>query len=238
VGAVARLGDVVFTAVRLYQRRAVEDYRISPDKVFLLPIGSNIPPSPLTPDDRDRLRQSLGWQVGETVAVIFGTYPSQLRALQQFEPLLRRGMKQRNLHRVVCLGGDHPAIPSELADWRSRFSDSGAFQVLGPRPAGEVGHLLACCDFALSPTQRPLLEKSGAFMAYAFAGLAVVVSSPPGYGDFDADDLPVLASETWDWRQAVSPAIAALRAALQKHAYTNYTWDVIARRALARMAAE
>jgi hypothetical protein len=236
VGAVARLGDLVFTAVRLYRKRAVEDYGVPPDKVVSLPIGSNIPPAALTPDERAGLRRSLGWGEGETVAVVFGTYPSQVRALELFGPLLGKGMEQRRLQRVVCLGGDRPDVPPELAAWRTRFPGPEVFQVLGPRPACEVGRLLAGCDFALSPTQRPLLEKSGAFMAYAFAGLAVLVASPPGYGDLEADDLPVLASETWDWGQTASPSVAALRSALQKHAHTHYTWESIARRALARMA--
>jgi hypothetical protein len=236
VGAIARLGDVVFTAVPLYRKRAVEDYRVPPDKIFSLPIGSNIPPAAPTPGERARLRESLGWGAAETVAVVFGTYPSQLRALQLFGSLLRKGMEQGRLQRVVCLGGDRPDAPAELAAWQTRFPRPALFQLLGPRPACEVGRLLAGCDFALSPTQRPLLEKSGAFMAYAFAGLAVLVASPPGYGDFEADGLPVLASETWDWGHADSPSVAALRSALQKHAHTHYTWESIARRALARMA--
>jgi hypothetical protein len=234
VGAVARRADVVFATVPVYWRRVVEEYGVPAERVTLLPIGSNVPDPEWTESDRTLMRRGLGWADGELVAVTFGTYASQLRALSCFEALLTRGVAEGRLQRIICLGGDRQAPPPELVAWQQRVP-SGVLHVMGPRPAEEVGRILACCDVALAPTPRPVLEKSGAFMAFAFAGLAVVVHSGGVYGNSQAPELPVFPAESWDWGQAASPAVAARRRALADHAQATYTWTAIARHALARM---
>jgi hypothetical protein len=236
VAGVTRLGDVIFTAVAPYYQQAIEEYQVAPGRVFRLPIGSNIPPASLTPQDRAELRNRLGWQDNETVAVVFGSYPTQLRALQQFEQVIRNGMQQGFLHRLICLGGDQRDSAQQIKDWGAACSPSGKFEVLGPRPAPDVGRILACCDFALTPTPRHLLEKSGAFIAYAFAGLAVLVNTAPSERSSSVDDLPVVPAESWEWQRASSPEVAGIRIALKNHAHANYTWNSIAQRALTHLA--
>ena len=233
VGAVARLGDSVFVSVAPFEIRAIEEYGLDRRQVFRLPIGSNIPPADLTPDHRDGLRRTLGWSSDDTVGVAFGSYATQLRALRRFEATIARGIDEGILKRVVCLGGDPSVVASDLEDYVHRSPFAGRVQLLGPKGADEVGRILSCCDFAFAPTPRPVLEKSGAFMACAFAGLAVLVYSPGAKTD---DDLPVLAAESWNWQQASSSRVAAVRTALKKRALSQYTWEGIAQRALAELS--
>lgn len=235
VAAVTRLGDLAFVSVAPYERRVIDEYGVDPSKVFRLPIGSNIPPANLTPEERSRQRRNLGWADGDVVGVIFGAYPTQVRALRRFQEVIVRGIRAGILQRVVCVGGDGPVTPPELLDLVDRFSAPEKFEILGPRPAEEVGRILNCCDFAFSPTPRHVLEKSGAFLACAFAGLAVLVYAAPKIEP--SDDLPVLPAESWDWRQASSTRVTAIRAALKKRAFSSYTWENIAERALSYMAA-
>jgi hypothetical protein len=233
VAAVTRLGDLAFVSVAPYERRVIDEYGVDPSKVFRLPIGSNIPPVNLTTEERSRWRRDLGSADGDVLGVIFGAHSTQVRALRRFEELISRGIRQGALQRVVCLGGDGPVTPPELLDLVNRYAEPERFAILGPKPADEVGRILSYCDFAFSPTPRHVLEKSGAFLACAFAGLAVLVYAAPK--SEPSDELPVLAAESWDWRQAASTRLAAIRATLKKRAFSHYTWRSIAERALSHM---
>jgi hypothetical protein len=237
IARVARSGDLVFTSIPLYQYRAVREYGVAAEKVLLLPIGSNVPPADLTPEQRAGVRRRFSWEQEERVAVTFGTYASQLRALRQFTPLLVEGLRQGELQRVVSLGGEGAEIPRELATWAERFPQPERFAVLGPRSARDVSDILASCDFAFAAIHRTALGKSGSFLAYAFAGLAVLVYPTDLYGNFPAEPLPVLAAETWDWQETGSARVAALRQALREHAERIYRWDRIARKALGHLGA-
>jgi hypothetical protein len=234
---VVRLGHLVFPTIGPYRDCVVDEYGVKAHRVLQLPIASNIPAVKLTAAQRERARQTLDWQADETVAVTFGSVATQLRALQWFEPLLARGLREGHLHRVVCLGGEQPEVPPELNAWRERPPFAGAFQALGRQPADRVGEILACSDFAFLPTCRNFIEKSGAFMACAAAGLAVLVPpSAPGRAGL-SPLLPIIPAEGWDWQRATSSEVARLRRDLLEHAQRHYDWDAIARTALARMAA-
>jgi hypothetical protein len=169
--------------------------------------------------------------------VIFGSYPSQLQALERFGDLLREGVQQGYLDRIVCLGGDGPARKHDFhaSSWTKRLGcEKDQFQVLGRRPAHEVGEILACCDLALAPTPRRLLSKSSAFMAFAAAGLAVIVYQEPAAAlAAGADTWPVFSSLEWQWSLVRSAAVRESAMALQIHYQKNCTWPVIAQRALA-----
>jgi hypothetical protein len=232
VGRIARMADVVFTSNEHWQRVALHDYHVEPHKLVLSPIGSNIPRAELTAVARTSLRRLLKWRDQEIVAVTFGSYGSQLLALQQFKALLLQGLSDNALDRVVCLGGEQPAIPSEFDSWKSFFGNPDVFQVLGPRPAPEVGQILECCDFAFNATPRRVLEKSGSFIAAANAGLGVLVHSDHSNGEANDQALPVLNAESWKWVDARSPRTTIIRRALQEHARSNYAWETIARKAL------
>jgi hypothetical protein len=204
-------------------------------KIVLLPIGSNIPNLALSTAARIKLRRSLNWGEEETVAVTFGSYGSQLSALERFKDLLLKGLSQNALDRVICLGGGQPAIPPEFARWRVCFENSGPLQVLGSRPGHEVGAILACCDFAFTATPRNVLEKSGAFMAFAMAGLAVLAFDNSRDEAITGDHLPVLPAKLWDWGRARSAQVSELRTAIRRYAQSHYRWETIAGRALKRL---
>jgi hypothetical protein len=235
MAGVIRLGDVVFPTIEPYHHRVVHEYGVSSDRVVRLPIASNIPAVTLSSVERTQLRQGLGWNADDVVAVTFGTQPSQARAIDWFAPLLAQGVREGIVHRVICVGGDDPVASAKLADQVRQSPLAGVFQMLGPQSARRVGEVLACSDFAFLPTCRRFIEKSGAFMACAAAGLAVLVPPPtPGPG-LDTGRLPILAAESWDWRLAKSAAVAQLRCELREHARQQYDWDAIAGKALDRL---
>lgn len=230
VGRVARLADVVFTSTRLWRERALASYGLSPERVILLPIGSNLPRVVLSPEQRAAERQARGWGANEAIGVIFGSFPIQQRALERFEPLLRAGRASGRLDRVVCIGGDQADPPLELRRWQERLP--GPLDILGHRPAGEVATVLACCDYGFPATPRCLLEKSGGFAAFAEAGLAVIAITAP-YPD-TSDDLPVITAS--EWNQINAGRQSGLGAQLQELANHKYSWNRLAQRALAHLA--
>lgn len=232
VRRVARLGHVLFSSNSSYVTQIITQYNIPGEKVHQLPIGSNVPNATLSPEKRLQLRRELGWRDDEMIAVIFGRFPSQLRALESFKDLLIQGIRSGHLDRVVCLGGDQSEIPTQLAACVGWFPVPRSFQLLGHQPAHAVGEILACCDFALAREPRPRLEKSGAFIAFAAAGLAVLVWQPDSLGPAETPELPVIAADSWDWQQAKSERVSKLRRAIQEHANAHYCWDTIAQRAV------
>jgi hypothetical protein len=235
VARIVRLGDIVFPSILPYMVQVIRDYEVCPSRVVRLPIGSNVPTVALTNGDRANTRRSLGWGEDETVAVTFGTFSTQLRALQGFETLLRDGLEQGKLDRVVFIGGEQPQVPAEFSRRIMQMQRPGAFQILGPQPARRIGEILACADFAFVRTPRHMLEKSGAFIAFAMSGLAVLTKCRESSDELCKEGLPVLSAETWDWREAQSQRIIEVRHSLRQHAHANYSWGAIARRALAAM---
>jgi hypothetical protein len=235
-GGVTRLADLVLPTIRPWQERVIREYAVPPHKVALLPIGSNIPPVRVSAAEREELRRKLGWRNSETVGVIFGSYPSQVQALERFETLLMQGVQEGYLDRIVCLGGEGPAHAQDLepSHWAERLGCApNQFEVLGPRPAQAVGEVLACCDLALAPTSRRLLGKSGAFMAFAAAGLPVIgYEDAPPLSATDSDDWPVFSSQQWQWGLVRSEAVRESGKALQMRYQKSHDWPVIARRAL------
>jgi hypothetical protein len=236
VGRIVRLADLVFTSNLRYERQIARDYGVPSSKISRLPLPAQVPVPHFSAGQREQYRKSLGWNSEEVVAVTFGTFASQLRALGQCGPHLARGLASRQLHRVVCIGGiGTGAVPRGFERWAKSFAPLGAFEVLGYQPAATVGEILEASDFAFSPYPRRLLGKSGVFTAFALAGLAVLVTDGDAVDELDGDDLPVLSAATWDWSQARSERVLAMRRALQEHVAVDYTWPAITRRALAAM---
>jgi hypothetical protein len=234
VGAVVRQADLVFTSTPRYTHRITQDYHIPPEKVRRLPIGSNLPTVSLTPERRARLRQELGWRPGELVAVTFGSFASQLRALRSCGTHLARGVHSGQLDRITCIGGSGP-VPPQLADWARGLARPEALTVLGYQSDQRIAEILACCDFGFSAYPPALLGKSGVFSAFAGAGLAVLVAGGSIGDQSEIEALPFIPTESWDWSQARSPEVERLRQAITEYARDNLDWPVIARRALAAL---
>jgi hypothetical protein len=167
--------------------------------------------------------------------VAFGSFWSQKQALRIFAPLLSKGFALKCLDRLACLGGDTTEVPPDLRALADLCAPPGAYNLFGNRSASEVGEILACCDLGLCSTPPSVLEKSGAFSAFAQAGLAVLtvpVPTEPASGPVQSS---VFSAPTWDWQQARSPRVQALRQELSEYANRNYSWTAIARRALSHM---
>jgi hypothetical protein len=237
VATVVRQAHLLFTSIGGHVEQIVRDYGVSRDRVVRLPIGSNVPAGHLTAAERRRIRKDQGWGGSEVIAVTFGSYPSQLRALQLCGSQLERGLALRRLDRVVCLGGDESEVPRAFEYWAKTLGSVGAFEVLGYRPAKAVGEILECCDFAFSRFPRRLLGKSGTFSAYAQAGLVVLAADEDPRDALSEEEVPVLSMRSWDWGQTGSPAALALGQRAREHARLHLAWPVIAQRALAEMHA-
>jgi hypothetical protein len=237
VATVVRQAHLLFTSIGGHVEQMVRDYGVSRDRVVRLPIGSNVPPAHLTAAGRRRIRGDQSWGSREVIAVTFGSYPSQLRALQLCGLHLERGLAMRRLDRVVCLGGDESEVPRAFEYWARVLGSVGAFEVLGYQSAKAVGEILECCDFAFSRFPRRLLGKSGSFAAYAQAGLVVLAADDDTAVAPSGEELPVLSIRSWDWRETGSPAVLAFGQRVREHARIHLAWPVIARRALAEMQA-
>jgi hypothetical protein len=236
VRKVVRLADLVFTSNLRYERQIVRDYGVPASKITRLPLPAQVPIPHFTSAQREQYRKSLGWEPQEVVAVTFGTFASQLRALRECGAHLARGLASRELNRVVCIGGNGTGVvPREFEGWAKTFAPLGAFEVLGYQPAATIGEILEASDFAFSPYPRRLLGKSGVFTAFGLAGLAVLVADGDAVDELDGDDLPVLSADSWDWSQARSERVLAMRRALQERVAVDYSWPAITRRALAAM---
>ncbi|HLJ91778.1 MAG TPA: hypothetical protein VKU02_01165 [Gemmataceae bacterium] len=236
IGRVTRLADLVLPTNRSWQERVIHEYAVPEDRVALLPIGSNIPAVHPMPGERAQQRQRLGWRHSDVVAVVFGSVVSQVQALTRFETLLAQGIQQRYLDRIVCVGGQSPAGVQALdrCHWAQRLGCAEhRLEMLGHRPAREVGQILACADLALAPTPRSLLGKSGVFMAFAAAGLPVIVfEDRPTETSTRPDEWPVFPSRQWQWGLVRSKVLAESGKALQMRYQKMCDWPVIAQRAL------
>jgi hypothetical protein len=232
VRLIARLADLVFTSNDVWRHWAIHDYGVNAGRVIMLPIGSNIPSLTMTPSQRRQLRRAFGWDENELIAVAFGSFASQIQALRTFRTFLLDGFKQGVLNRVVCMGGDSSVIPLELARLAAPLASRGGLQITGNRPAREIAELLSCCDLGLCPTPVPFLQKSGAFIACACAGLAIITNDVASCKAHPTTPFPVWSVHTWNWQLARSPIIDQVRYDLRRYALENYNWDMIARTAL------
>ena len=209
VAGVVRQADIVFTSIAKYVRQIIQEYKFPSAQVVHLAIGSSLPQIRVTSERHARMRQALGWTADDVVAVTFGSFGSQLRALRNCHEHLARGLRAGHLQRIVCVGGVNRTPPSELTAFGDHFGGPRRFQVLGHRPERTVAKVLECSDFAFSAYPRGLLGKSTAFSAFALAGLPVLVANAGSGEACDLDEPPFLRADSWDWSQANSPEVAA-----------------------------
>jgi hypothetical protein len=231
VGLVIRQAVVAFVSTAHYANQVIGDYGLSPDKVVRLPIASNIPCKPLNREQWIAVRTSLGWQPQERVAITFGSYATQLRALRSCGPCLVRGIDAGQLDRVICVGGGGFAERAHVEACLALFARPRNLEVRGYQTDQRMGEILAACDFAFSAYPRSRLGKSSAFAAFALAGLAVLVPDGPAEAE-DSPALPVFPVKSWTWDPSNSTALQLARQAVQQYAFAHLAWPAIARRAL------
>jgi hypothetical protein len=228
VGEILRQSDVVFSSTPEYLARIVEQLKVPRERTQIIPIGSNVPMPSLTTDQRASLRADLGWSQDERVAVVFGSFGSQTQTLERFSHLLSQGLQRGALQRIVAIGGVPGTIPSALLKSTDGFRAAGKLDVLGHQPASRIGSILQACDIGIIAYPRHLLRKSGVFMAYACAGLAVLSFDDAGNKMTMEDKLPILEAEHWRWDDAKSERVKALQLSLRSYAEEHWKWESIA----------
>lgn len=172
-GTVVRCGDLVFPTIPVRMETCVNEFGAKPNSVKLLPIASNILRLQATRREREGWRAELGFSSSHNIAVIFGVWASQLRALEEFESILESKFERGEIDHVVAIGGDTVRRPPWAKDllkhepWKSRLT------ILGHQPAERIAQVIASADIGLVPTPWLYWEKSGAARAFQQAGLSL-----------------------------------------------------------------
>lgn len=169
-GRVARSADIVFASVEANLERCIDEYGVQRENVSLLPIASNIPVVRVCNADRVKLRERLGLATDARIAVVFGLWSTQQRALTLFEKDLCNALREGRIDHVLAIGGETRHPPGS-PDMLPGTSLNGHLTVYGPAAAANVGRVLGCCDIGLVATPRAYLGKSGVAAAFASAKL-------------------------------------------------------------------
>jgi hypothetical protein len=204
-------------------------------KTVLLPIGSNIPAFALTAAERDSMREIFGWKPHEVVAATFGSWGMQIRAFERHIECLGKAMELGKVHRLACVGGDSVEAPLQLQKHARVGPLAGRLTIFGRRDAAEVAGILGCCDLGLVQPLRPVMCKSGGFVAMAVNGLPVLTAGTgdPGHG---LNDLPgCLTAERFLSESPSQAELAAWGDELRQFAGRRFGWDAIAASALEMM---
>jgi len=234
VARIAQSADVVFSSNPEQWEQLANECSVR-DKTFLLPIGSNVPALTLAAAERAQMRAGFGWTPDEVVAVAFGSWGMQTRALARHFDCLKKAMERGTVHRVACVGGDSKEAPAELRRYAQAGPLADKLTIFGRREAAEVARILGCCDLGLVQPSRPVMCKSGGFVAMGMNGLPVLTvdTGDPGYG-LDSlggcltaerflsgscsqaqlaiwgDEVRRLAMKTFDWASIARMAISLL----------------------------
>jgi glycosyltransferase involved in cell wall biosynthesis/acetyltransferase-like isoleucine patch superfamily enzyme len=153
-----------------------------------MPVGPNIPVSPL---DRDHARQLgrsvLGLPPDAVLAVFFGfLHPAKglerlVEAVAQVRPawprlrlVLAGGLESHSV-----LGADAVALRHELENVARRHGVADAVTFTGHLPEPDVSLLLQSADLAVFPFNAGVTEKSGSLVAALAHGVPTVATSPP-----------------------------------------------------------
>ncbi len=129
------------------------------------------------------MRESFGWKPHEIVSVAFGSWGMQIRAFARHMACLEKAIEMGKVHRFACVGGDSKEAPLQLQNYAQVGPLNGRLTIFGRRDAAEVARILSCCDVGLVEPPRPMICKSGGFIAMAINGLPVLTAGTgdPGY---------------------------------------------------------
>ncbi len=183
--------------------------------VHVVPIGSNI--EPIT-DQPDTARLA-------TEFLLFGLSFGRLQTLQSFASDVPRWHSAGKLATLHVVGPQDDSFSTEADALMNSWPASIEIIRHGMLPSPDVSQILQRASFALTNVSEETWSKSGAFMACATHGCAVIISgtrppSPPlSYA--------IAASEVDD---ISADEVAARTAALSSWAAQNASWPVIASR--------
>ncbi len=181
------------------------------DEVHCLPVGSNIEPVAVASEGRS-----------ETEFVIFGLPFGRWQTLQSFEPEIRKWRESGLLTKLHLIGPEDEKLATEANPMLETLSDIVVRHGMLPEP--EVSRWLAEARFALTNVSSATWSKSGAFMACAAHGCAVVTKEVTA-------EIPLCYAITAKEVGHISASeISARTASLQIWYRENADWAVTARR--------
>jgi hypothetical protein len=181
------------------------------DRVHCLPVGSNIEPIVNSTPSR-----------AETEFVIFGLPFGRWQTLQAFGPQIRRWHESGLLTKLHLIGPEDERTAAQANPLLESLSRIVVRH--GMLAEADVSQLLAHSRFALTNVTAATWSKSGAFMACAAHGCAVVIKEKES-------EAPLCYTITQNEIGSISAAeIDARLAALKKWYEENATWSVTARR--------
>ena len=213
VRRLSRIADVLVTNTQLHldKLRSITGRA----DVHLLPVGSNIP---VTAQPSDPPRSS-------TEFVIFGLPFGRLQTLRKFAADIMRWHGAGRMTKLHLIGpADYewtPQAEALIANWPATLDVTAH----GALPAEEVSAVLHQSRFALTNVSAETWSKSGAFMACAAHGCAVIVESSrsadaPFCYAIEREELAAISDEEINRRAA----------ALAQWYHDNADWPVIANR--------
>ncbi|MEY2557134.1 MAG: hypothetical protein QOE34_559 [Verrucomicrobiota bacterium] len=181
------------------------------EDVDCLPVGSNIEPAAISSQPR-----------ATTEFVIFGLPFGRLQTLRSFELEIIKWREAGLLTKLHLIGPDDEKLAVQANPLIENLSDIVVRH--GMLPEAEVSVLLGHAQFALTNVSPATWSKSGAFMACAAHGCAVVIKQV-------APEVPLCHAIAAGEVGAVSGReIVSRTTALQKWYEENASWPVIARR--------
>jgi hypothetical protein len=228
--SIAACANAVITSCEFYRQLIDRHYRVPRERSHLLSLGSNIQVPVVTRQAHDKFRSDMGWPHGSILAVVFGSVGNQRLALRHHQQALAQAIREKLIHRIICVGGPPGPPPHDLLETVDE-SLRPAITILGHQTEGRIGEILTAADVALTRYPRERLGKSGAAMAYALAGLPLLADEAGGKlnGHGDTTDLIRettlidVASEQFDERS---------RRAYQENAAAIIGWPALATQSL------
>jgi len=182
------------------------------DDVHRLPVGSNIEPVAVSPHEAR----------AETEFVIFGLPFGRWQTLQSFGPEIRKWRESGILTKLHLIGPEDEKLAAEANPLLKSLSDIVVHHGMLPEP--EVSRWLSRARFAVTNVSAATWSKSGAFMACAAHGCAVVIKEPAG-------EVPLCyAISAKEVGEISAEEITGRAASLQNWYRENADWAVTARR--------
>jgi hypothetical protein len=226
----ANSADFVLTSMEAYEQTIRDTYGVPPNRIAVLPLGSNIHVPIFSARERDSWRKQFGWDHNDRVAITFGSVGSQRRALLRNADSLLDALKVGLISRIVCVGGEPgTSAKSVLQEVDRRIAQ--VCTVMGYESSKTIAMRLAAADVAFVGYPFNRLGKSGTFMAYSLAGLPVLVedSTSTDIHTYRGANL-IRGGDAYQLGSAIRNVDARLTR--QRLAATQFSWPALALSAL------
>jgi hypothetical protein len=184
------------------------------EDIHFLPVGSNVEP----------VANSAQLRLG-TEFIIFGLPFGRLQTLRIFEAEIRSWQASRRLTALHLIGPEDEKFTPQANELMERWPQPAVDVRHGTLSSAEISRLFARAQFALTNVTPETWSKSGAFMACAAMGCAVVIKSGATHS------APLSHAVAADEVQKISDVeLASRTVSLKAWYYQNADWSVTAKR--------